>query len=72
MSEDKREKKIAMVKKHLEEVGHITGIEALRYYDCYRLSDVIYKLKKRGMDIVTEQANGNGYATYWLKGEQND
>lgn len=67
------EKKITKVKRYLEEHGHITGIEALKYCDCYRLSDVILKLRRRGMNIVTEQANGNGYATYWLtKGGQND
>jgi hypothetical protein len=57
--------KIKQVKEHLEREGRITPLQALRLYGCYRLSDAIYKLRKRGMDITTEEAqDGGNYAVY--------
>jgi hypothetical protein len=41
------------IKKHLEGGGAITPLEALHYYGCFRLADIIFKLKKEGLDIVT-------------------
>ncbi len=49
----------------MELEGRITPLQALRLYGCYRLSDAIYKLRKRGMDITTEEAqDGGNYAVY--------
>lgn len=40
--------------KHLESGKTITPLEALNLFDCFRLSDVIFKLRKEGYDIRTK------------------
>lgn len=65
-----KETKIRKVKEHLLKYGKITGLEALKFYDLYRLSDVILKLRRQGMNITTIQKDGNGYATYWLERDE--
>lgn len=51
---------------HLKKEGSITPLEALSKYGVYRLSDVIYKLRGEGHNIVTniKKFNGNKYAQY--------
>ena len=60
--------KIEKVKKHLIEHGSITSWECIAKYRYTRLSDAIYKLKKKGMDIETEMRykDGERYAIYHL------
>ena len=41
---------------HLKIYGSISQREAVEYYNLYRLSSVIYSLKKRGYDITSESA----------------
>ncbi len=67
-----KETHIKKVREHLEKYGKITPLEALNFYNCYRLSSVIFRLRNEGMDITTIINEGKGYATYWLnkKGEQ--
>lgn len=67
--------KTQLIKKHLIEKGNITSWEAINLYGETRLSDVVYRLKQRGMDIVTlmiddidRNGNTNRYAKYIYKG----
>ena len=46
------------IRKHLERVGHITSMEAYDLYGLTRLSSVIYVLRRRGMNIISESAAG--------------
>jgi hypothetical protein len=41
------------VLKHLKEHGSITSIEAINLYGATRLSDIIYRLRRRGYIIET-------------------
>jgi len=43
--------KIDKIEKHLKDGKPITQREAIDLYDSYRLSGVIFSLKKRGMSI---------------------
>ena len=55
--------------KHLEDGRSITPIDALNLFGCFRLSDVIFKLKQEGHDIQTdmvENQNGKKFASYTL------
>lgn len=57
-----------MVLDHLLTRGSITPLEALNEYGCFRLADVIYKLKKDGWHIMTDMVTRNGktFAEYRL------
>lgn len=44
--------KTIAIKNHLEEIGHITSMEAIQKYGATRLSSIIYRLRhKYGMKI---------------------
>ena len=43
-----------MVLRHLEAKGSINPMTALSNYSCYRLSDVIFRLRKDGYKISTK------------------
>ena len=51
---------------HLKEGNSITGLEALNLFDCFRLADVIFKLKADGHEFKTETVNedGKSFAKY--------
>lgn len=57
-----------IVLRHLKRRRRITAMDAFREYSITRLADVIYKLRGRGVHIVTELRKGNGtrYAIYRL------
>ncbi len=61
------------VRIHLEKGLTITPLEALHYYGCFRLADVIFKLKKEGLDIVSNIIDDNGkqFAEYHLRSLEN-
>lgn len=40
-----------LLRKHLQDGGSITGLEALRDYGCYRLASRISDLRREGMNI---------------------
>ncbi|AWL28251.1 DNA-binding protein [Acinetobacter defluvii] len=40
---------------HLKQGKTLSQAEAINYYDCYRLSAVIQRLRRLGHDIVTHQ-----------------
>lgn len=57
---------------HLQSGRSITAVEAVRLYNCYRLSAIIKRLRNSGYDIVTyneRNSSGTGtHARYELKG----
>jgi hypothetical protein len=61
------------VLKHLEKGHTITQRQAARWWACWRLADVIFKLRNEGHKVRTEtvrKAGGINYARYSLdKGE---
>ena len=65
----------AMILRHLQEVGHITPMDAVYDYSCTRLGGQIHFLRKKGYDISTEMVYGRNrfggrtrYARYRLNG----
>lgn len=70
--------KTKAIQLHLIEKGNITSWEAIKEYGATRLSAIIYNLRKRGMNIITETieftdrfGNAAHYAKYIFKGEEN-
>lgn len=51
-----------------DECGGISPLEALNKFGCFRLADVIFKLRRDGYNIKTvdEHKNGKTYARYFL------
>jgi hypothetical protein len=61
MSNQTEETALLKVKAHLENGLAISPLYALNKFGCFRLADVVYKLRKNyGMDIKTELARDNG------------
>ena len=60
------ESKIKAIQSHLETKGNITSWEAIELYNYTRLSDAIYRLKRKGMDISTtpEEYNNATFVRY--------
>lgn len=53
------------IREHLVRYGHITPLEALHRYGCFRLSAVIFDLRADGLKIDTEiNKEGKKYANY--------
>lgn len=50
---EKKISKTGKVLEHLEKHGTITSLEAIELYGATRLSDIIYRLRKRGYNITT-------------------
>lgn len=61
---EKKKTQKEMVLEHLQNRGSITPLEALNIYGCFRLADVIYKLKKDGWHIRTEMVETLGGKTF--------
>jgi hypothetical protein len=59
------------IRAHLLTGAHLTPLEALDRYGCFRLAARIDELRKEGLDIetVTETRNGKKFARYVLKGQ---
>ena len=53
------ETKIEAVKQHLLKYGNITSWEAIQNYKATRLSDIIYRLKRKGMNITTSRESND-------------
>lgn len=45
---------------HLIDHQHISGLEALKEYGCYRLAPVIYNLRNAGIEITTAREKHGG------------
>ena len=58
----------AQIWKHLRH-GPITPMVALREYNCFRLAARIYDLRRKGVNIVTNDITRNGktYAQYRIE-----
>ena len=50
---EKKTNKTEKVLEHLQMHGYITSLEAIELYGATRLSDIIYRLRKRNYDIST-------------------
>ena len=46
---------VEAVLEHLQKHGHITSIEAIKFFGATRLSDIIYRLRHKGYTITTER-----------------
>jgi len=46
--------KLERIKKHLERGRTITPLQALRLYGSFRLADICFKLRRRGLNVVCE------------------
>jgi hypothetical protein len=57
------------VKRYLEQMNMITPYYALNVYGAFRLSAIIFNLRKEGLDIITELVTSKGktFACYMLK-----
>lgn len=47
--------KTKCVEMHLIKYGHITSWEAINEYGATRLSDIIYRLRNKGMNILNKR-----------------
>ena len=63
-SKHKKTTKQDKVLSHLQRNGSITPMQALEYYGSFRLSAIIFNLKKEGHDIETSIVPKKGYAKY--------
>lgn len=56
---------------HLKQGRSITQVDAIKYFNCYRLSAIIKSLRNQGYEIVTyneRNSSGTGsHARYELK-----
>lgn len=58
------------IRRALQDGAKITPLSALRNFQCMRLADVIFKLRKDGLDIETgwREQKGKKFACYSLRG----
>lgn len=56
------------VLRHLQHVGPLTPLEALKLYGVFRLAARVKELRERGYNVTTEtgKANGKHFARYRL------
>lgn len=63
---------VTQVLNHLKQGRSITQVDAIRLFNCYRLSAIIKRLRNQGYEIVTyneRNSSGTGtHARYELKG----
>ena len=59
-----------LVYKHLTHYGSITSMEAFNDYKITRLADIVFKLKKDGVQINTSLVGSKHFARYSLTDEQ--
>ena len=64
MNKEKKVTKQEKVLAHLKEYGNITPQTALHLYGSFRLSALIFNLRKEGHDIETNIVPKKGYAKY--------
>jgi hypothetical protein len=62
--------KHAEIRKHLQSGNSLTGLEAIDLYQVYRLSSVINRLRKEGLEIETSMITASDgktiFAKYWI------
>ena len=55
---------------HMKQHGSITGMQALKHYQCFRLASRIYDLRNKGHRIEAQKwktRSGKWVSRYWLK-----
>jgi hypothetical protein len=61
---------INTVEEHLTNVGHISAREAMLDYGIMSLRDVVYRLRQKGYNIISEERHNpvtnKKYIRYWL------
>mgnify|MGYP003424192936 CR=1 FL=1 len=62
----KKKTQLENVKEYLMQGNPITPIDALAMFGCFRLSDIIFRLKKEGFQFHTELIK-NKYGNYFAK-----
>ena len=62
------------IKRHLLAGGKISQLAALRDFGCMRLADVIWKLRREGLNIRTDSRTQRGktFAVYRLEKPEED
>lgn len=56
---------LEQILEHLKQGKSITQMDAIRLFNCYRLSAIIEKLRRQGYDIVTHrERNHSGIGTH--------
>ncbi len=62
--------KQAEIRQHLQAGHSLTGLEAIDLYQVYRLSSVINRLRKEGLEIETSMITSSDgrtiFAKYWI------
>jgi hypothetical protein len=62
--------KHAEIRKHLQAGHSLTGLEAIDLYQVYRLSSVINRLRREGLEIQTSMITASDgttiFAKYWI------
>jgi hypothetical protein len=62
--------KHAEIRKHLQSGNSLTGLEAIDLYRVYRLSSVINRLRREGLEIQTSMITASDgttiFAKYWI------
>jgi hypothetical protein len=58
------------IRKHFQAGHSLTGLEAIDLYQVYRLSSVINRLRKEGLEIETSMITASDgktiFAKYWI------
>lgn len=72
MSLTQKETQRKGILEYMQKHGHITPIEALEQFGCFRLSARIWELRKAGYIIKTtsHKKSGKRFAVYHLKGHK--
>lgn len=52
------------IAKHFQEGGSLTVLEALRLYHSTELRRIVSRLKKQGLNIISEPVKGQNYHRY--------
>ena len=57
---------------YLQSGNYLTPLDALNLFGCFRLGARIYDLKKRGINVHSEQMSDNGktFAKYYIPKER--
>lgn len=67
--------KYELIKKHLQKKKKITSWEAIIKYSATRLSDIIWKMRKRGYSIASvwmTKPDGTRYTIYYYWGDKDE
>lgn len=46
--------------------SRLTQLAALQDFGCFRLAAVVFRLRKEGYPVLSEQVPGESYHAYWI------